>query len=252
MRRHEPLMAWNYPRFREWFQPEHNPGVDPTKLRKYDRETRLVHVHENGYVQRTSCYNLFYNDAWDNNGEKRITPKKKHRKGLRYTPFKKKYCSEVPEFRQFFQKKYNPGIDLRELRVTDNKTRLTHVDEYGRVRHVTPNYLSASQKWELAPPGSPRALRRNVFKQETGTRFNALEADPELECFVISEAVYEKLKNCLGKDDFYFACPYCGYEFHKKVEDMVGVSPKCPNCKDMGFFQENSEEGADGGYLVRR
>ena len=35
-----------------------------------------------------------------------------------------------------------------------------------------------------------------------------------------------------GHDDFIFECPYCGFEFTKRMKNIVGKNPKCPKCKD--------------------
>lgn len=116
-------------RFRQWFQPEYNKEIDPWKLRKYDKETRLVHYNENGIVRRTTCMTLFTAKNWD-------TVKSRN-----------SFAMEYREFREWYQPEHNVGVDPWSLKKSDEETPMKHVYEDGTIQNYTARQVFAQKAW---------------------------------------------------------------------------------------------------------
>ena len=83
---------------------------------------------------------------------------------------------------------------------------------------------------------------------------DAVTVDPEIKLFYSKKntkpAYMVGAYN--GHDDYKFDCPYCGFEFTKRMKNIVGKYPKCPKCKDKGTDIPQDNEYMPEGipYLV--
>ena len=203
--------------FKDWFQPEHNLNVNLKKLYRTDNKTKLIHVFEDGTVQKITANNLITFNRWD-----WIQPEHK-------------LAMEYPEFAAWFQPQYNVGIDPWSITRSDER-HLIHVDKDGNERRVTPKTLFATNRWEL------------IGKR--GLLTNAIKEDEEIALFIPDEEMQEKAKRCKLAHEYTFKCPFCGEEFDKTIGYMIGRSPKCPSCRDLGFHKEPVDDKQSNGYFL--
>lgn len=215
--------AWDYPQFREWFQPEHNPGIDPTKIRKLDTKTKLYHLYENGALRETTPNSLFTRNSFN---------------------FKGYFvCWDYPEFREWFQSEHNPGVDPKKLRRNDTETTLIHVHENGWVQRITPCSLLRTQAWY------PEKSRKQNWNDRSSVRMiNAIDMDKDIALFLLKAEDKTKALWCMSDEVFEYACPLCGNVFSNEIRKMIGIAPKCPECLDTGFIEE-CDDALNGVYL---
>lgn len=113
---------------------------------------------------------------------------------------------------------------------------MIHVDKNGNTRRVTAQQLFASNRWELVG-------RRGLLT-------NAIREDEDIALFITKKEVLEKLERCRLKNEYIFTCPFCGEEFVRKIGDMIGRTPKCPRCKDLGLYKEQIANSETEGYFL--
>lgn len=343
------IMAWDDERFREWYQPEYNPGIDVKKLRKYDKETRLVHYHENGVIRRITCKALFTSNNWnsvksrnsfameyrefrewyqpehnigvepwklrksdteknlkhvyENGAEQNVTARRFFREKS-WLPRNRRSGLAInnQKFKEWYQPEHNPDVDISKLYITNNKTKLVHVFEDGGVQIITAYSLIVFNRWDSlareyklameypefaswfqphhnvgidpwsitrsderhlihvdkdgnerrVTPKSLFATNRWELIGKRGLLTNAIKEDEDIALFVPDEDMKEKMKRCKLAHKYIFTCPFCGEEFNRKIGDMIGRSPKCPSCRDLGLHQELvDDKQSDGCFLTR-
>lgn len=73
---------------------------------------------------------------------------------------------------------------------------------------------------------------------------DAASIDPEIKIFYSdkNEKPLNKVSAYNGYENLLFKCPYCGYEFAKRMKNIIGKHPKCPKCKDKGPDVPQSKE----------
>ena len=66
---------------------------------------------------------------------------------------------------------------------------------------------------------------------------DAATVDPEIKLFYSEDN--DKPVHMVGAynahSNFKFKCPYCGHDFTRRMKNIVGKHPKCPQCKDKGL-----------------
>lgn len=216
-------LAWDYPKFRVWFQQEYNPGIDPTTIRKWDSNTRLFHMYEDGVLRSTTAHSLFERDSFD---------------------FKGYFvCWDYPLFRKWFQPEYNPGVDPKTLRRNDTDVKLVHVHENGWVQKITACSLITTQAWY------PKKSRKQDWNDRSTVRMiNAVDMDEDIAIFLPKAEDKVKALKCMSNEIFEFTCPLCGNVFSNEIRRMIAITPKCPACFDTGFIEDN-EDNIVGAYL---
>ena len=210
-------LAIDNPKFKEWYQPEHNPDIDITKLYKNDKTTKLIHVFEDGTVQKITAHSLIVFNRWND------------------IMLEHKLAMEYPEFAAWFQPDHNPDIDPWTLYRT-NRQSLVHFDQDGNERRVSPYTLFKTNRWDLLG--------------KRGVLTNAIEEDKDIALFIVNGEVYENLKSCRLSSAYTFTCPFCKEEFNSKIGDMIGKNPKCPRCKDLGFYRKQVDDKQSNGYFL--
>lgn len=215
-------LAADDPRFRRWFQPDHNPHVDLATLKRWDSKTKVYHAFPNGYVRAITPYSLFQSGLFDERLQM--------------------MAMDYPDFRAWYQPEYNPGLDPWTLKVSDRETSLAHEEEDGSSSCTTVRDLFESRGWEM--------FDENTFFRGTGWMIDATVMDKEIELFLPDKEQANKLKRCYKNSLFQFTCPLCGSEFEKNVGRMINTHPKCPICSDTGFMRQNEEPGAEGYYMT--
>lgn len=73
-KKHE--MAMNYKEFREIFQQENNPGVDPYTIRKWDKKIRLIYINSYGVLIPYTPDYFFRKELW------KTMPQRKPKNGM--------------------------------------------------------------------------------------------------------------------------------------------------------------------------
>ena len=217
-------MAMDYEEFRDFFQPENNPEVNPYTLRKWYDYTPLIHINQHGVVINYTADRFFNTRMWE------------------YMPYQKyEMAMDYEEFRDFFQPENNPEINPYTLRKWDKKPDLLHINQYGVEINYNPDYFFRKELWKTAPHR----------RYEIGKRVNVLELDEDIALYVQTEKEKEELIHTGVYIEKAFRCPFCGGDFVKKLAEMINCSPKCPFCKDTGFYEEADDEEINGTYLRR-
>lgn len=249
-------MAMDYEEFRNIFQQENNPQIDPYTIRKWDNKPRLIYINQYGIKMSYIPCSFFRYRLWEEMPYRK-TPKKRggykrtnckdhgmateRRSGKARKQRTVEMAMDSEEFREFFQKENNPGVDPYTLKKWRDYTPLIHINQYGVVTHYTPHYFFHKRIWEYVP-----------YRQyKPGETVNALALDEDLALYVKTEKDREKLLNTGVHTKKAFHCPFCGYEFSKKLIDMINCSPKCPFCNDTGMYEEASDDEINGAYLKR-
>ena len=218
-RKEEREYVWDDPLFREWYQPEMNPGVDIKHLMKNDREQVLYHKRPDGRIYDTLAVRLYAQHG---------------------TFFCDKenwvYVWDDPEFREWFQSELNPGIDPTDF-LRSNKTLIRHRCVDGYVYTITCSQL----------------YYRGFFSVSCKRILYACQ-DEEIMLFAATEADRALLrKSAAGSHRrLNFICPHCGFEFQRRISDVAFHYPKCQKCKDTGFFvPDYDSDGLNQAYLIR-
>lgn len=272
------MLAKDDPRFMEWFQPEYNPHVDLDTLPKWDDKIILIHIWPNGKIQRITAKSLFLNNSFSEvNHSGKVLAKDdpefttwfqpeynphinldilsksddkavlihKDRDGFYATTsllvFKNNYSRpkgrrrymlavEFSWFPDWFQIEENEGLDVNQIHINDDGYEMKHREQDGEVWSITP---------------------KELFSDIEITHTLAVLEDPEI-AFFATDSIIRKVRTSSTEDreKLLFRCPYCGGTFVSSIASMVGASPKCLICKDVGFEEEWSD--LTGSYLFIR
>lgn len=219
---------WEVPIFREWFDQELNPEIDPKQLR-FDSNVKIRYV-VNEYTHAFITLKGFFRNI------------EKH-KGL-FQPVKTNVDIKKI-FWKWFDPKLNTTIDPFLIKVNDRKVRLKYKDSNGNVRDI--EIVSFFQNVRKNGDFNPEK------KVISGVN-DAATIDPEIDLFWDkgkNEQKPNKISPYTGHQ-YYFICPYCGYEFTKQIKNIAGKSPKCPQCHDEEKTQKNiKDRPSDVAFLLR-
>ena len=220
-------LAIDDPIFKEWFNVELNPEIDVKTLsrsanvaiRYYDSEGEIYSIHLVTFFQIIERNNGIF-----------VEPKTKTlNEKTSLHGRQKRIAIENPLFKEIFDTDLNAGINLWEISCSDTYTKLKY-------------YLSADDIVTITPKNFFKNVKRNngVFvpritgRKVVSGKTDAATKDPEIELFWDWKKNLKKPTEISPNSScgFYFICPYCGYEFTKRMKNIAGKSPKCPQCHD--------------------
>lgn len=221
---------WDFPVFREWFNQELNPEIDPTQL-QFDSNIRIRYV-VNEYTHAFFTVKGFFRNIEEH-------------KGL-FQPVKTNV--EIKKiFWKWFDPKLNPTIDPFLIKVGDTKTKMKYKDVEGNIHDIIVGnfFHNVRKNGDFIPLKMTRIIE--------GVN-DAATIDPEIILFW-DEKKNKQQPNKISPNtghQYHFICPYCGYEFTKQIKNIAGKSPKCPQCHDKEKPQKNIKDmPSDVAFLLR-
>lgn len=220
-------LAIDDPVFKKWFNAELNPEIDVKTL------SRSANVAIRYYDSEGEIYSIrlvtFFRIIERNNGIF-VEPKTKTlNEQTSLHGRKKKIAIENPLFKEMFDTDLNVGVNLWKISCCDAYTKLKYYLSADDIVTITPKSFFENVKRNNGV-FVPRITGRKVVSGKT----DAATKDPEIELFWDWKKNLKKPTEISPNSGcgFYFICPYCGYEFTKRMKNIAGKSPKCPQCHD--------------------
>lgn len=220
-------LAIDDPVFKKWFNEELNPEIDVKTL------SRSANVAIRYYDSEGEIYSIrlvtFFRIIERNNGIF-VEPKTKTlNEKTSLHGRKKKIAIENSLFKEMFDTDLNVGVNLWKISCCDAYTKLKYYLSADDIVTITPKSFFENVKRNNGV-FVPRITGRKVVSGKT----DAATKDPEIELFWDWKKNLKKPTEISPNSGcgFYFICPYCGYEFTKRMKNIAGKSPKCPQCHD--------------------
>lgn len=218
---------WKCPIFRDWFNQELNPEIDPIQL-TFSSKMEIRYI-VNKYTHSFMTVEQFFRNVNKHNGV--------------FRPRKDNIILKKI-FMEWFDPELNPTIDPFLIKMADRNVRLKYKDFSGNTCEISINgfFCNARKHGKFMPPVK-------VIDDFN----NAATLDPELLLFW-DEKRNKKDPSEISPNtshEYYFICPYCGYEFTKQIKNIAGKSPKCPQCHDEKKQKKIKGRPSDVAFLLR-
>lgn len=237
--------CWNYPEFREMFSRELNPGMDPEKLKVFDKRSMKYRTAD-GDIDTIAIRNMF-DGVKDSEGQRSMKPPLRWRKkGIK--PAKRPTMRKKGVQDQYREKIHS---DPKFWEYYDGERTEEAEEEAAR------NWKEGGVKMRCRKGHSFRLTLRTFYSHYDepcpfcdGRQYadldaeKAAEVDPEILLFLDDKDCDPyKLSPRSLQGPYHFKCPYCGYEFNTRMLFIVGKHPKCGMCLDTGKPRNENDDG---------
>lgn len=238
-------LAIDDPSFKKWYEPELNPDIDIKKLSKY-ANAKIRHHDADGDIYSIKLSNFFR--IIEKNGGLFVEPKRKNLE----TPvhgYKKDTAMANPLFEKTFNTVLNAEIDLLKIMPSHAHPKLKYYNDNHEIDMIRPVDFFNNVK-----RNNGVFIKGKHHEKTISGETDAATKDPEIELFWDWKKNSKKpteLSPYSGRE-YYFVCPYCGHEFTKRMKNIAGKSPKCPQCHD-GFQrkEQSTKMPSDVAFLLR-